>query len=219
MLTTRMTPKMRESPLARRKRRAPYDSPLNVWRIQKTDRMPRLPQAQQAGGIVAHDAILILSIEPDGLRLDGGARPLIPHVEAEIGAEHHAIRAHGGHEIAQRPRVVADDVVGEATQVGAERLLRALLRLRAHPLAVPEPAVQVRQRSARMGQAHLELGQPVEDAAEDEVGGGDGGVEGIAEEVGEVERLQTLGADDAKRMQERGHAKAARAPDSASGRG
>src|SRR6266568_959184 len=62
-----------------------------------------------------------------------------------------------------------------------------------------------------MGQAHLEFGQPVEDAAEDEVGGGDGGVEGITEEIAEVERLQALGAHDAKRMQEHGQAEGGRA--------
>ena len=38
MLTMRMTPKISESPLDRRKRSAPYDSPLKVWTIQKSGR-------------------------------------------------------------------------------------------------------------------------------------------------------------------------------------
>jgi len=31
-----MTPKMSESPLARRKRSAPYDRPLKAWEIQNS---------------------------------------------------------------------------------------------------------------------------------------------------------------------------------------
>src|SRR5215467_7550220 len=122
-LTTRMTPKIRLRPLASRKRSAPYDSPLKVWMIQNSlltarTRSP-LSEPQQAGGVVAEDARLIRSLELESLG-DDVARPVVPHVEAEIAAEHHAVGADGLDEPAQRFRRVADRVVAEATQVGAE---------------------------------------------------------------------------------------------------
>ena len=38
MLTMRITPKMSERPLARRKRSAPYETPLKSWVIQNSPR-------------------------------------------------------------------------------------------------------------------------------------------------------------------------------------
>src|SRR4029077_13032448 len=145
MLTMRMTPKMRERPLARRKRSAPYERPLNVWTTQKSGRTPSLLQTQHAGGVGADDALLVLAAEPGRLRLNDGQRPLEPHVEAEVGAQHHPIRAHGGDEIAEGGRVMANDVVGEATEIGAEGFFRHALRLRPHPLPVTEASVQIGQ--------------------------------------------------------------------------
>src|SRR5438093_11579355 len=120
MLTMRMTPKMRERPLARRKSSAPYERPLNVWTTQKSGRTPPLPQTQHAGGVGAGDAFLVFAAEPGRLRLDDGQRALEAHVGAEVGAQHHPIRTHGGHEIAEGRGVVADDGVGEASEIGAE---------------------------------------------------------------------------------------------------
>src|SRR5947209_9571682 len=91
-LTTRMTPKIRLRPLANRKSSAPYDSPLKVWMIQNSllTARPRGPlgEPQQAGGVVAEDARLIspLELEPLG---DDVARPVVPHVEAKVAAQHH----------------------------------------------------------------------------------------------------------------------------------
>src|SRR5260370_40909466 len=65
-VTTRITPKISESPLASRNRRAPYDTPLKVWVTQNSAvtggrRVARAPpQAGQA---------------PRGLREDAGAGP------------------------------------------------------------------------------------------------------------------------------------------------
>src|SRR5262249_33238351 len=164
MLTMRMTPKISESPLARRKRSAPYDSPLNVWTTQKSERTRDLTQAQHASGVVATDAALILPAEPRRPGGNDGQRPVVAHVEAEVRPEHHAVRAHRGDEIAQRARVVADDVVGEAPEVGAEGLLRHPLRLGSHPLPVTEAAVQIRQRAAGVREADGQFGQPIEHA-------------------------------------------------------
>src|SRR5215467_15845955 len=161
MLTMRMTPKMRESPLASRKRRAPYERPLKVWTIQKSGLTPLLLQTQHAGGVLADDARLVLLAETDGLGLDDGERPLHAHVEAEVRAEHHAIRAHGGDQVAEGSGIVADDVVGEAAEIGAEGALRHAFRLGPHSLPVPESAVHVGQGAARMGQAHREAGQAI----------------------------------------------------------
>jgi len=76
---------------------------------------------------------------------------------------------------------VADGVVGEATEIGRERTARSLPRLGPHALAVPEPPDEVGEGAARVGKAHLQARERVEDAAEDEVGGGDRGVERVAE--------------------------------------
>ncbi len=99
---------------------------------------------------------------------------------------------------------MADGVVGEAAEIGAEGLLRALLRLGANLLAVTEPAVKIRQRPARVGQADLERREPVEHATEDQMRRGDGGVEWIAEEIAQVEGREPLGADHAERMEQHG---------------
>src|SRR6266567_1731663 len=159
MLTMRMTPKISESPLARRKRSAPYDSPLNVWTTQKSGRTRGLAQAQHAGGVVANDAALVLQAEPRRPGGNDGERPVVAHVEAEVRPEHHAVRAHRDDQVAQRAGVVADGVVGEAPEVGAERLLRHALRLGPHPLPVTQTPVQVRQRPAGMREADGQFGE------------------------------------------------------------
>src|SRR6266511_3413961 len=117
----RMTPKMSESPLARRNRSAPYESPLKVC------------ETQQARGVASQDPFSIRSLELE-LFLDHIAGQLVAHVEAEVAAEHHAVHAHRLDQIGERARVVADRVVGEAAQIRARRTPRLLLRLRAHAL-------------------------------------------------------------------------------------
>src|SRR5216117_3429571 len=115
-LTTRMTPKIRLRPLANRKSSAPYDSPLKVWMIQNSllTARPRGPlgEPQQAGGVVAEDARLIspLELEPLG---DDVARPVVPHVEAKVAAQHHAVGADGVDEPAQRFRRSEERRVGK----------------------------------------------------------------------------------------------------------
>src|SRR6202795_5148180 len=161
MLTMRMTPKISESPLDKRKRSAPYDSPLNVWTIQKSGRTRGLAQVQHAGGVVADDAALVLLAEPRRLGLDDRERPLVAHLEAEVGAEHHAVRADRVDEVAKRARVVADDVVAEATEIGAEGFLRPVFRFGPHAVAVTEMSVEVRHAAARVGQTIFEFWQPI----------------------------------------------------------
>src|SRR5215813_1440476 len=207
-LTTRMTPKIRLRPLASRKSSAPYDRPLKVWMIQNSLLTARargsLDEPQQAGGVVAEDARLIspLELEPLG---DDVPRPVVAHVEAEVAAQHHTVGADGVDEPAERLGRVADGVVGEAPEIGAERALGLVLVFRADTLAVLHAAGKIWNRAAGVGQQHVEPREPVEDATQDEVRGRDGGVERIAEQVTQVERLQTIvGADHGERMQEHG---------------
>src|SRR5262245_63301955 len=219
MLTMRMTPKMRERPLASRKRRAPYERPLKVWTIQKSGLTPALLQTQHAGGVRADDALLVLLAETDGLGLDDGERSLHAHVEAEVRAEHHAIRAHGGDQVAEGGGIMADDVVGEAAEIGAEGALRHALRLGPDALPVPEASVHVGHGAARMRQAHRELGETIEHAAEHQVRGSDGGVEGIAEKIAQVIGSESLATDHPQRMKEHGQAQGGRALEDAEERG
>src|SRR2546426_1110299 len=64
---------------------------------------------------------------------------------------------------------------------------------------------EIRNRAAGVGQEHVQPGKPVENATQDEMGGGDGRVERIAEQVVQVEGLQpVVGADHGERMQQDG---------------
>ena len=94
-----------------------------------------------------------------------------------------------------------DGVVGEAAQIAARRL-RKVLGLFPDPPAVVDAADQDRQRAARMRQIDLQVGMAVEHPAEDQVAGGDRGVDRVAEQIAEVEALHALAADGLDRMQE-----------------
>src|SRR5215467_10382020 len=210
--TTRMTPKISERPLARRNSNAPYDRPLKVCVTQNSSvtGSPRLrlrlarpwSQMQQAPGVLRQDAGTVARGQLESAH-DDLPRARRPHVEAEVAADHHAIGADEADEIRERGRRVADRVVREAPQIRLERPLRYALRLRPHLLAVRQPPDEVWHGAARVGKAHLELREPIEHAAEDEVGCRDGRVERVPEEVIEVVAPQTIaGADDGQRMQQ-----------------
>src|SRR5262249_33900466 len=164
--TTRITPKISDRPLASRNSSAPYDRPLKVCVTQNppVTGSPRLrlrlarprSQPQQTPRVLRQDAGPVARGERDPAH-DDLARARRAHVEAEVAADHHAIGADEGDEIAQRRRRVADRVVGEASQIGVERSLRHALRLRPDLLAVREPADEVRHGAAGVWQAHLEL--------------------------------------------------------------
>src|SRR2546430_15819184 len=99
---------------------------------------------------------------------DDVARADVAHVEAEVAAEHDAIRADRRDEIAEGVRRVADRVEGEAPEVALEGLTGAVARLGPHALSVAQPPDEVRERAARVGPAHMELRVAVADAAGDE---------------------------------------------------
>src|SRR2546428_13081763 len=88
---------------------------------------------------------------------DDVARADVAHVEAEVAAEHDAIRADRRDEIAEGVRRVADRVVGEAPGVALEGLPGAAARLGPPPPAGAKPPAGVRERAPRGGQAHLQL--------------------------------------------------------------
>src|ERR1700730_4950017 len=60
---------------------------------------------------------------------------------------------------------------------------------------------QYRQRAASMGQAKLEFGMTIKNAAEDEVARRDRGVERIAEQIPKIKRLHAVTADGLNWMQ------------------
>src|SRR6267378_561735 len=136
-LTTRITPKISESPLASRNRRAPYDTPLKVWVTQNSAvtgarRLARPhSQAEQAPRVLRQDAGAVPRGQLEAAHHDL-ARPRRAHVETEVAADHHAVRADEVDEVAQRRRRVTDRVVREAPQVGVEGTLGHALRLRPH---------------------------------------------------------------------------------------
>src|SRR6267143_5077434 len=108
-LTTRITPKMSESPLASRNRRAPYDTPLKVWVTQNSAvtgglRLARpRSQAEQAPRVPRQDAGTVPRGQRDAAHHDL-ARPRRAHVETEVAADHHCIRSDEADEVAQRRR-------------------------------------------------------------------------------------------------------------------
>src|SRR6267143_5566395 len=107
-LTTRITPKMSESPLASRNRSAPYDRPLKVWVTQNSGvtGSPRLglrlahppTQAEQTPRVLRQDAGAIPRGQLEAAHHDL-ARPRRAHVETEIAAEHHAVCADEADEV------------------------------------------------------------------------------------------------------------------------
>src|SRR3989442_2874018 len=174
----RIMPKMSERPPARRKSSAPQDTPLKSWLIQKSTRPSGDPQ--EPDGVAAEDPGLVGRPEARLLG-DDVTRALVAHVEAEVASEHDAVGADGGDQIPQGLGRVADRVVGEAAEIRGDRPARAIASFGPHALTALEAPEEVRERTARVRQAHLELRAAIEDAAEDQVGGGDRGVEGIAE--------------------------------------
>src|SRR2546425_12979335 len=147
-LTTRITPKMSESPLASRNRSAPYDRPLKVWVTQNSAVTGARPhsQAEQTPRVLRQDAGAVPRGQLHAAH-DDLARPRRAHVETEIAADHHPVGSDEADQVRQRRRGVTDRVVREAPEVGVEPALRHALRLGPHPLAVGEPADEVRHRS------------------------------------------------------------------------
>src|ERR1700693_1522603 len=163
--------------------------------------MPWESKFQQFRRRTSEDHLALGAGEVDLLeKLDGA---LIAHVEAEVAADHDALGAHFlDHELHDLLGM-DDGVVEESVQIRA-RSLGKLLDLRAHLPAVVDAADQDEQSPAAMGPAEAEVGMAVEHAAEDEVARGDGRVDGIAQEIGEIEFPQAIAADGLQRMQEDG---------------
>src|SRR5439155_605943 len=92
-LTTRITPKMSESPLASRNRSAPYDRPLKVWVTQNSAVTGARPhsQAEQTPRVLRQDAGAVPRGQLHAAR-DDLARPRRAHVETEIAADHYPVR-------------------------------------------------------------------------------------------------------------------------------
>src|SRR3989442_12645360 len=197
-LTTRITPKMSESPLASRNRSAPYDGPLKVWVTQNSAVTGARPhsQVEQTPRVLRQDAGAVPRGQLHAAH-DDLARPRRAHVETEIAADHHPVGPDEADQVRQRRRGVTDRVVREAPEVGVERALGDALRLGPHPLAVGEPADEVRHGAAGVRQAGFQLPEAVRHAAKN---GGRGGARRVARSAEEVvvrETAQVVGCCNA----------------------
>src|SRR3989442_3369824 len=194
-LTTRITPKMSESPLASRNRSAPYDGPLKVWVTQNSAVTGARPhsQVEQTPRVLRQDAGAVPRGQLHAAH-DDLARPRRAHVETEIAADHHPVGPDEADQVRQRRRGVTDRVVREAPEVGVERALGDALRLGPHPLAVGEPADEVRHGAAGGRQADFQLWGAGQLAGQDHVCRGDGRVERVAGGVAGIKTGQAGGA-------------------------
>src|SRR2546428_425230 len=184
-LTTRITPKMSESPLASRNRSAPYDRPLKVWVTQNSAVTGARPhsQVEQTPRVLRQDAGAVPRGQLHAAH-DDLARPRRAHVETEIAADHHPVGPDEADQVRQRRRGVTDRVVREAPEVGVERAPRHAFRLGPHPLAVGEPADEVRHGAAGVRQADLQLRGEGQHPAGDGGRGGDGPARRSSREAG-----------------------------------
>src|SRR5260370_35545845 len=92
----------------------------------------------------------------------------MPRHERPVAAEHHAVGADLVEQEAQRLLAADHGVVVETTLVTARRLRDGLLTPFAAALPPPiEAPHRVARRAAAVGDADLEIGTRVEDAAED----------------------------------------------------
>src|ERR687892_2886971 len=96
----------------------------------------------------------------------------------------------------------AGSVVEEAGERGGRGDLQALLRLLALAPAVDEARLLVRQEAAAVRQEDLEVGMALEHPCEDQAGGGDRGIERVADEVAEIIILQPVGRGRCGRVDE-----------------
>ena len=108
------------------------------------------------------------------------------HVVRVIAAEQHALGADMADHEFQHRRRMQDGVVVEAPGDVLRLLLDVLLRLRPHPPAVLPARRLIGREAAAMREHDLQFGMAVDHAAEIEAGGGDGGVERIADQVAQI---------------------------------
>src|SRR5437773_12257610 len=109
---------------------------------------------KQAAGVAAED-LLAIGRAQTGLH-DDVPRPLVPHVEAVVAAEHDAIGSHQPDEEPEELRRVTDRVVVEPAHILAEGPLRRVLDLLTNRLAVLEATPEVRQRPTGAGENDVE---------------------------------------------------------------
>src|SRR5579862_8809081 len=118
------------------------------------------------------------------------------HIVRIIAAEEHPIGADRGNQKFQRRLGVQNGVVEEAVEKRRRRMLHMHLRLRPHLPAVHPAAALVGNEAAAVRHDEIELRVPLQHAAENQAGAGDGGVEWIADQVAEIIGAQPVGAGD-----------------------
>ena len=124
------------------------------------------------------------------------------HVVGIVAAEQHVVGADLLDQEFQHRRGMQDGVVEEALGDVLRLLRHVLLRLRPHRPAVLPARRLIGREAAAMRQHDLQFRIAVEHAAEHQAGRRDGGVERIADQVGEIIRLQPVGAGDVVGMDE-----------------
>src|SRR6266540_5451363 len=116
------------------------------------------------------------------------------HVEGVIAAEQHALGAGITDQELERLLRVHDGIEIEALERLCRRFGKLALRLLAHVPAVHEAPGLVGNKPAAMGEADLQRRIALEHAAENQACGGDGGIERIADQIGEVVRRKPIWA-------------------------
>lgn len=128
-------------------------------------------------------------------------RAAMAHVEAVIAAQHHPVRPGEADQEGERVRRMAHRVVVEPAEI-AERAAAVVGEFGPHPAPVVEPAGDMGEYAAGMGQADREAREPVERPGEDQMRRRDARLGRVADQVGQVVAGEPLRRDDVDRVQE-----------------
>ena len=125
-------------------------------------------------------------------RAEQRERVVVAHVVRVVGAEQHVVGAVEVDQVLQLAGLEDHGVEEELAQVGGGRLRDALTHVLARAPAVVEPSRVGRQVAAAVHHEDLEAGMAFDDAVEDQMRGGEGGFERVADDVDEVVVLHPL---------------------------
>ena len=125
-------------------------------------------------------------------------RVAVRHVEGEVGAHHHPVRAPGPDEIFELVRGEDDGVEEDLPQVMRRRIGQAAAGVAAGAPGMVDPPGIGRQIPAAMHRQDLQRRVAFQHPGEDQVMQREGGIEGVADDVVEIERRQPLRLGEAR---------------------
>src|SRR5689334_24048752 len=126
----------------------------------------------------------------------------MPHIEWVIAPHYDLRHADRVDEVAQRLRLVHEGVVPDPAQILDRRSRRCRLRLRAHRVTVVRASTVAREISASVRGDDLKARVTIEHPTEDEMRQRDRRLEGLADDVAQVVRADTLPERGAEWMNE-----------------